>query len=88
MKKFRTPKISYEHVVSFTCSDTLVNRIVSMLERFHDLGQAGCTIEITFYFDGDGTDKIDNICVNGVSLREWELEKVRLAVEGKWKRKF
>lgn len=76
--KYRTPKIDSQNVISFTCSDGSIEPLLNLLNQLKSLGQMGCTRTIEFEWDGDGSDRVNNISVNGMSLSAWENEWKRL----------
>jgi hypothetical protein len=58
--------------------------MLEILDHLKTLGQCGMSREIkidkiSYFFDGDGRDKLDYIKVNGLSLIEWQEELDRLA---------
>lgn len=84
--KFKSPNISIQNLVSFTCSDTVVNTMFTILARLQMLGELGGSTEVVIdggahFFDGDGSDRINYIKINGLSIDEWKKEKKRL---GEW----
>lgn len=76
--KFRTPKIDTQNVISFTCSDTSVELLLELFGKLRSLGQMGCSRQVTIDWDGDGSDRLENISVNGMTLGNWEKEWERL----------
>jgi hypothetical protein len=76
--KFKTPKISVQNVVSFTCSDGAIETLLKLFNNLKSLGEMGCSRDVTINWDGDGRDRLDNISVNGMTLLEWEKEWKRL----------
>jgi hypothetical protein len=84
--KFKTPKISNDNVISFTCSDTAVEPLLELFGILSMYGQAGCSREVVIDWDGDGSDQLENISVNGMKLTDWEIEWKRLDdIENKFK---
>lgn len=82
--KYQSPKRSTESNIAFTCSNHAVSVMLEVLEHLKTLGQCGMSREIkidesSYFFDGDGRDKVDYIKVNGLSLIEWQEELDRLA---------
>ena len=87
--KYKTPKIDCENVISLTCSDNAIFPILQLLQEMKSMGEMGCTREIVVnwgrgedvvvLFDGDGNHQLNNISVNGLTLKEWEKEWKRLA---------
>jgi len=80
---FKSPKISMQNTISFTCSDTAVNTLFTILCELKQLGELGASREVVidgraYFFDGDGSDQVDYIKVNGLSIDEWNKEKRRL----------
>ncbi len=81
--EFKSPKISIQNIISFTCSDTAVNTLFTILCELNQLGELGCSREVVidgraYFFDGDGSDRVDYIKVNGLSIDEWTKEMQRL----------
>jgi hypothetical protein len=89
-KNFRTPKISCENVVSFTCSNGALEPVLKLLENIQQMGDMGCSRDIVIQswggdgggvlidFDGDGSDRVDNISINGMTKKQWLEEWERL----------
>jgi len=77
-KKFKTPNIAFQNVISFTCSDDAVKTLLELFSKLRGLGQMGCSRELTIDWDGDGRDRLENISVNGMTLDAWESEFERL----------
>lgn len=82
--KYQSPKRSMESNIAFTCSNHAVSGMLEILNHLKTLGQCGMSREIkidesSYFFDGDGRDKVDYIKVNGLSLMEWQEELDRLA---------
>lgn len=78
MSKYKTPKMDCENVISFTCSDDSVEKLIKYLSKLYSLGEMGCTRETSLEWDGDGRDKLNNISINGMNLDEWDKEFKRL----------
>lgn len=86
--KYKTPKIDTQNVVSFTCSDNALESVIELLENMRALGSMGCSRNIVvewggkhntdIFFDGDGSAKLNNITINGLSQDEWRKEWDRL----------
>jgi hypothetical protein len=76
--KFKTPNIAFQNVISFTCSDEAVNPLLELFSKLRSLGQMGCSREVTIDWDGDGSDRLENISVNGMTLDAWQKEFERL----------
>ena len=76
--KFRTPKIDAQNVISFTCSDDSIKPLLNLLNELKSLGEMGCSRTIKIDWDGDGRDIVNNISVNGMTLKEWDVEWKRL----------
>lgn len=86
--KYKTPKMDCENVISFTCSDSAIEPVLELLEQLRILGSIGSSRDIivdwgrgeekVMFFDGDGRDRVNNVCVNGLTLKEWENEWKRL----------
>ncbi len=84
--EFKSPNISLQNYISFTCSDTVVNTLFTILAELQMLGELGGSEwvnvgEHAYFFDGDGTDRVNYIKINGLSTKEWMEEKKRL---GEW----
>lgn len=77
-KKFKTPNIAFQNVISFTCSDDAVKPLLELFSELRSLGQMGGSRKLTIDWDGDGKDKLENISVNGMTLDAWEREFERL----------
>ena len=87
--KYKTPKIDCANVISFTCSDNAIFQILQLLQEMKSMGEMGCTRDIivkwgrdedvAVLFDGDGNHKLNNISVNGLTLKEWKEEWKRLS---------
>ena len=76
--KYRTPKIDTQNVISFTCSDGSIEPLLELFGKLRSLGQMGSSREVTIDWDGDGSDRLENISVNGMTLTDWEKEWGRL----------
>lgn len=86
--KYRTPKQDSENVISFTCSDGAITPVLEILEQLQCLGSIGSSRDVIINwggvndvhinFDGDGNHKVNNISVNGLTLKEWDIEHIRL----------
>lgn len=76
--KFRTPKIDSQNVISFTCSDDSIKPLLNLLNKLKSLGEMGCSRIIKIDWDGDGRDSVNNISVNGMTLKDWDIEWKRL----------
>lgn len=76
--KFRTPKIDSQNVITFTCSDNSIKPLLNLLNELKSLGEMGCSRTIKIDWDGDGSDKINHISINGMTLSEWDDEWKRL----------
>jgi hypothetical protein len=91
MNKYQPPKRRTRNVISFTCSDQAVEVVLKLLQALERLGSWGCSRNFVmvdcpwedepnqFFFDGDGSDKLGFIKVNGLSLAEWRDEWDRMA---------
>jgi hypothetical protein len=76
--KFRTPKIDSQNVISFTCSDDSIKPLLNLLNELKSLGEMGCSRTIKIDWDGDGRDRVNNISINGMTLKDWDIEWKRL----------
>lgn len=81
--KYQSPKRSMESNIAFTCSNHAVSVMLEILDHLKTLSQCGIAREIkidvnSYFFDGDGRDKVDYVKVNGLSLIEWQEELDRL----------
>ena len=76
--KFRTPKIDSQNVISFTCSDDSIKPLLNLLNELKSLGEIGCSRTIKIDWDGDGRDRVNNISINGMTLKDWDNEWKRL----------
>lgn len=87
--KFRTPKQDCENTIAFTCSNDAIEPILELLEQLRILGSIGSSRNITvewggdknkkIFFDGDGRHRLNNVSVNGLTLKQWEDEWKRLS---------
>lgn len=77
-QKFKTPNISFQNVISFTCSDDAVNPLLELFSKLRSLGQMGRSGEVVIDWDGDGRDRLENISVNGLTMDAWDVEFSRL----------
>ena len=88
--KYKTPKIDMENVISFTCSDGAIESVLELLNNLKDLGEIGSSRNIVvewggrynkeIFFDGDGSARVNNITINGLSEDAWDKEWKRLGV--------
>lgn len=88
INKYKTPKIDIQNVISFTCSDDAIKPVLELLEQLRILGSIGSSRDIIvewggknnkkIFFDGDGRDRVNNITINGLKIKEWEDEWLRL----------
>ena len=86
--KYKTPKMDCENVISFTCSDSAIEPVLELLGQLRILGSIGSSRDVivnwergkekVIFFDGDGRDRVNNVSVNGLTLKEWENEWERL----------
>jgi len=76
--KFKTPHISYQNVISFTCSDDSIEPLLELFQKLQSLGQMGSSREVTIDWDGDGRHRLENISINGLTLDAWDKERKRL----------
>lgn len=76
--KFRTPKIDVQNVISFTCSDDSIKPLIKLLNELKSLGEMGCSRTIKIDWDGDGRNRVNNISINGMTLKDWDIEWDRL----------
>lgn len=77
-KGFKPKFIGHQNVVSFTCSDTSLVAIVSLLQKLE--GLAFKSEDVVFEWKGEGFDggyNLTNISVNGMTLDQWEKEQDR-----------
>lgn len=77
-KEYKTPSIGSKNIISFTCSDSALEVLIELFEHLNILGQMGSTREVTLEWDGDDSDRLEHIVVNGLSLGEWDKEWKRL----------
>jgi hypothetical protein len=77
-KKFKTQNIGFQNVISFTCSDSSLEPLLELLSKLKSLGQMGGSREVEIDWDGDGSHRLDNISVNGITLHDWNCEWNRL----------
>jgi len=77
---FKTPKIGFQNVISFTCSDSAISPLLDLFNKLSCLGEIGSSKELVISWDGDGSDRLENITVNGVTLSNWEQEQNRLKI--------
>ena len=63
--------------ISVSCNHSAALALVAILERLKQMSSMGCTREVVIEdfgqisFDGDGSDRITSISVNGLTLKEW-----------------
>ena len=76
--KFRTPRIDTKNIISFTCSDYSVEPLLELFNKLKSMGQMGSSGSLTIDWDGDGSDRLGNITVNGMTLENWSKEWKRL----------
>lgn len=79
INKFRTPKIDSQNVITFTCSDKSIISLLNLLNELKSLGEMGCSRTVKIDWDGDGSDRVNNISINGMTLSEWNIEWKRLS---------
>ena len=75
---YKPVTLGSQNVVSFTCSDEVLPKLLDLPECVRDFGDRGSSRNVVLDFDGDGQDKVDHISVNGLTLDEWKAEHERL----------
>lgn len=76
--KYKTPKISCQNVISFTCSNGAIEPLLDFFLKLKSLGDMGSTRDVVIDWDGDGNHRLDNITINGLTLSNWNKEWDRL----------
>lgn len=75
---YKPVTIGSQNVVSFTCSDEALPKLLDLLQCVRDFGDQGSSRSVVLDFDGDGQDKVGHISANGLTLDEWKAEHERL----------
>jgi hypothetical protein len=76
------------HTIVVTCNSTAVLTLATLLRKLQTMGNVGSsrTIDMkdygSVYFDGDGSDRIGAILVNGIDMDDWTRTLLDLGASG------